>query len=495
MLKQAVDWLHSNRRFFDPDQAPEQDRMFAKKALVELSLAIAYRQRLDPTPLSGQWLALLDLVESVARRPEYFQAAARDTRSLLLYGLTYAALRLCGREHREFRWVIERCLDTGYVAASERLPYRRMDLLHFLMIGGFDGSAGHQLDEAFRQTLLAQSPNIADLTDSDVYALTHAAFYVTDFGLRPSVANADVPEILESLLRIYVEKGDADIAGELLCCLLAFGRPGTPEAWSMLESMQRADGRVPGPDGIVKPRPDDAPGYFDWKQSYHTTIVCIVAAYMRQASLMVPTLMPVRSRTPRVESGFASSWVRENVRAVQVGSIGAELVLSADGGADLCEAMLVGLEPESLPFEPRTYASAVRLAEAGKIPASTPRRYPVFRAKEPLTAGEINSIAAGDQTRIEWADDAVREQTAIALSGEVRRAMRAYHLHDAAAALRALATLSGPQDRLVRDGMAWLLTQQRADGSFGYLTEESLDVRFAFTQSAALLLTEVRLSA
>ena len=472
---QAIAWLAANRGFFDPTLRIPKDQLFAKKAVVELALLVAYRHRLEPAPLTPDWLALLDTVEQVASRPAYVEAAARDPRALLLYALTFAALRICGRENPEFAHVVEQCLATGYATAAERLPYRRMDLLHFLLISGFDPSAGSKLDETYLSTLLAQSPNVVELNDSDVYAITHALFYLTDFGQRPATTSADVPAILEALLRLAIAERNADLAGELLCCALPYGLANTAAGWNLLATMQQPDGRLPGPPGVVQPAPTDPPGYFAWKQAYHTTIVGVLASLMAKAPLCPVTLIPTVDcplRTPCV-----TDWVARHLADADPRALGAETLVSLG-------CPIPGLDPDMLPSDPRTYASAKQLSAHGHLSLAY---YPPITFSEPPSAADLIALTAGEPDRILWASPALREETIIRLAGELRQAIRAYHLHEVSTALRALLAIVGPADRLVSDGAAWLATQQRRDGSYGYLIIENLEVRLVFTQSANLL--------
>lgn len=476
---QAVAWLAAHRSFFDPTLRLPNDQLFAKKAIVELALLVAYRHRLDPTPLTPEWLALLDTVELVAARPAYIEAAARDPRALLLYALTFAALRICGRENPDFAHVVEQCLATGYATAAERLPYRRMDLLHFLLISGLDPAAGAKLDESYLSTLLAQSPNVVELNDSDVYAITHALFYLTDFGQRPATTTAEVPGILEALLRLAIAERNADLAGELLCCALPYGLANTAAGWTLLADMQQPDGSLPGPAGVVRSAPTDPPGYFAWKQAYHTTIVGVLASLMAKAPLCSVALTPAPARN--VPKPAATGWVGRHLADADPRVLGAEILVSLG-------CPIPGLDPDLLLSDPRSYANAKHLAAHGHL------TLPLYRAvtfSAPPSAADLVALTAGEPERIFWSDPGLREATIIGLAGELRRAIRAYHLHEVSTALRALLAVVGPEDRLVVDGTAWLATQQRRDGSYGYLTVENLEVRLVFTQSANLLFGEL----
>ena len=476
---QAVAWLATHRTFFDPTLRLPSDQLFAKKAVVELALLVAYRHRLNPAPLTPDWLVLLDTIEQVASRPAYVEAAARDPRALLLYALTFAALRICRRENPEFAHVVTQCLASGYAIAAERLPYRRMDLLHFLLISGLDPAAGAKLDETYLSTLLAQSPNVVELNDSDVYAITHALFYLTDFGQRPATTSADVPAILEALLRLAIAERNADLASELLCCALPYRLANTAAGWKLLAEMQQPDGCLPGPPGVVRPAPTDPPGYFAWKQAYHTTIVGILASLMANAPLCPVALTPPPKRP--LPNPATTDWAARHLADADPRVLGAETLVSLG-------CPIPGLDPELLPSDARSYANAKHLAAHGHL---TLPPYPPVTFSAPPSAADLIALTAGEPHRLLWSSPGLQETTIISLAGELRKAIRAYHLHEVSTALRALLAIVGPEDRLVVDGASWLATQQRRDGSYGYLTVENLEVRLVFTQSANLLFGEL----
>jgi len=224
-----------------------------------------------------------------------------------------------------------------------------MDLLHFLLISGLDPAAESKLDETYLSSLLAQSPNVVELNDSDVYAITHALFYLTDFGQRPATTSAHVPAILEALLRLAIAERNADLVAELLFCALPYGLANTAAGWYLFAEMQQPDGRLPGPSGIVRPAPTDPPGYFAWKQAYHTTIVGILASLMATAppKRTLPTPAP-------------TDWVARHLAEADPRVLGAETLVSLG-------CPIPGLDPAMLPSDPRSYANAKHLAAHGHL--------------------------------------------------------------------------------------------------------------------------------
>ena len=102
------------------------------------------------------------------------------------------------------------------------MPFRLMDLRNVLDAGGFQHDLP-QTEALYRSTLLHQRPLPHYLTNADVYCLTHAIFYVTDFGaaLPGFVGPDDLTghrTLVEQLLGLFVRLGDWDLTSELLLC-------------------------------------------------------------------------------------------------------------------------------------------------------------------------------------------------------------------------------------------------------------------------------------
>ncbi|MFF7234597.1 DUF6895 family protein [Streptomyces sioyaensis] len=321
----AVAWLAARRDRIDPAEAGTGRGLFARKALIETAFLVGLRARLAPEPLDGDYAALLDQVEKIASRPSYRELVARDEAALLLYAGTYAALRLCGREDPEFRHLITQAAAGGYAAVFERIPYRQLDLLHTLELCGVQHSLP-ATDEVLPFTLLCNRPNVLKLADRDIYAITHTVFYATDFGLREPRWPRDFDlgaavELIEALLVLTLAQGNADLVGELLCCLLCLGVRDSEEAgraWEFLAGVQEADGRVNGPPGVVHPGLGDGDdAYRRWATGYHTTIVAALAALLDRSPELVRRNRPlVPESRPSVEQPLrrAVVWLADTSR-------------------------------------------------------------------------------------------------------------------------------------------------------------------------------------
>ncbi|MEU4768225.1 hypothetical protein AB0H12_33745 [Actinosynnema sp. NPDC023794] len=307
--RKSVEWLAAASRYFDPDTAPESGVMFARKALVEAALLVGLRARQDGVELDPGTRVLRDKVAEIAARASYRELVARDDRALLLYACTCAALRLCGQDDPDFDHAIDRAVNSRYATAFERIPYRQLDLLHTLELLEVDHSLP-SVAATLPFTLLCADPSVVRLSDSDTYAITHTIFYATDFGTRTpdwpeSFSLSRAVEILESLLVLCRRRGNADLVGELLCCLSCLGIHDSPEsgpAWEFLARSQEPSGRVDGPDGIVHPvlGADDT-AYRAWATGYHTTLIVALAGMLHRNRVIVTDYPVPAPRSRRAE--------------------------------------------------------------------------------------------------------------------------------------------------------------------------------------------------
>lgn len=380
--RRAVAWLAGHRTRLDPDCAPPDGVLFARKALVEVALLVGLRARLDPEPLDPDHRALLDQLAEVAARPSYRELIAQDQPALLLYAGTYAALRLCGRDDPDLRHLVERAVAGRVATCLERVPYRYLDLLHTLDLCG----VRHDLPgvaAALPFTTLCADPSVLGLTDRDGYAITHAVFYATDFGVRvpPWPAGFDLAralDLVDALLMLHRVRGNADLVAELVCaryCLGAHDGPELDRAWAFLAGTQEDDGRVAGPDGIVHPdlqRLD--PVHRSWATGYHTTVVVALAALLAHSPYVVRVATPAPSAMDVTLIGTA---LRPAVVRLAERAASAPLDLAVPAAATAAEAARCLGEP--MLVRPALAALVRRLDEAPQPGGRTGhdwRRYP-----------------------------------------------------------------------------------------------------------------------
>ncbi|MEU8918803.1 DUF6895 family protein [Streptomyces nigrescens] len=528
----AVAWLAARRTLIDPAEAAPGRVLFARKALIETAFLVGLRARLDPEPLDGDYAALLDQVEEIAARPSYRELIARDEAALLLYAGTYAALRLCGREDPEFRQLITQAAAGGYAAVFERIPYRQLDLLHTLELCDVPHTLP-AVDDVLPFTLLCNRPNVVKLTDRDIYALTHTLFYATDFGLRePRWPRGFDPgaavELLEALLVLTLGRQNADLVGELLCCLLCLGVRDSEEgrrAWEFLAAVQEADGRVNGPPGVVHPGlADGDEAYRHWATGYHTTIVAALAALLDRSSRVVRRPRPSAPKPrPAVEQPLrrAVVWLADTSRRhAPAASLPAAAAVAHAAGAleepELARPLLLdfserladadaevwqghgmevvgefayglrahGITCASLDLFLKSTAAAVELLD--RVPLQAAHNVRRLVGLGLLTPQRATALTGGVEAPPPAPETAVTE-----LPG----AWKDYHLGHIAGFVRDSARAGRAQHRITRDAVSFLLAQQSSCGAFGRPAHDDPSHRertmMSWTQSTVTALAAV----
>ncbi|QIK11102.1 hypothetical protein G7Z12_05825 [Streptomyces sp. ID38640] len=516
----------------DPAEAAPGRVLFARKALIETAFLVGLRARLDPEPLDGDYSALLEQVEEIAARPSYRELIARDEAALLLYAGTYAALRLCGREDPEFRQLITQAAAGGYAAVFERIPYRQLDLLHTLELCDVPHTLP-AVDDVLPFTLLCNRPNVVKLTDRDIYALTHTLFYATDFGLREPRWPRDFDpgaavELLEALLVLTLGRQNADLVGELLCCLLCLGVRDSEEgrrAWEFLAAVQEADGRVNGPPGVVHPGlADGDEEYRHWATGYHTTIVTALAALLDRSPRVVRRPRPSAPKPrPVVEQPLrrAVVWLADTSRrhapaaslpaaaavAHAAGALGepelarpllldfSERLADADAevwqghGMEVVGEFAYGLRTHgitcaSLDLFLKSTAAAVELLD--RVPPQATHNVRRLVGLGLLAPQRATALTGGAEALHPAPETAVTE-----LPG----AWKDYRLGHIAGFVRDSARAGRAGHRITRDAVSFLLSQQSSCGAFGRPACDEPSSReralLSWTQSAVTALAAV----
>ncbi|MEU0664238.1 DUF6895 family protein [Streptomyces lavendulocolor] len=537
MEDQAVAWLAARRDLLDPRHAKPNCVLFTRKALIETAFLVGLRARLDDAPLDGDYSALLEQIADIASQPSYREMIARDEQALLLYAGTYAALRLCGREDTEFRRIIQQAVDGGYAASFERVPYRQLDLLHTLYLCGIEHNLP-PMDSVLPFTLLRQNPNVLKLADRDIYAITHTLFYATDFGQRepawPCGYNPGrTVELLEALLVLSEARGNADIVGELLCCLYCLGitdSEAADRAWAFLEAVQEDNGRVNGPTGIIPPGlANENADFRHWAEGYHTTIVTALAGLLarsprrlaRPRPNLVATDVPLETPLRR-----AVVWLCEystlqdprvglaGVTAAAIGAAAIQQCHLARPALERYAGHLADAEPDFWQEQGMEVAGEFALAlRASGANCPSLERFlkttadvvgSLDRIPADLVDGVHRLVSLGhlppstaeaiprQSMRQEQRTYPMHSHAAVSL----REAMETYHLGRLSATIRTLAQTGRGHHRLTQDAVAFLIAQQTTTGAFGYPASDDPTTRqqaqYSWTRSAVTALAAAR---
>lgn len=294
----ALDWLDEHRELFNPlthELDNSSTDIYLTKASGELGLLcmLYYRgTQGDVEPRVERFLQLLSSIwqqpqyqERIVRRPEYFQ----------IYTMLYVVLQQCNVITDASKELIQRVIDQGYVVAAETTPMRLLDRRHMLDCGQFRHSLP-SYEQLYHNTLLAQTPELVYLTDTDVYAITHILFYLTDFGRSPSsILHGEhlttIQWMIETLLGLYLRRKNWDLVGELLLdCYCLHWYPDTvfDLAWKAIRNSQLPDGSIPGPRYSQEQREtldSSASRDYCFEENYHTTIVNAITSFLTYQDL------------------------------------------------------------------------------------------------------------------------------------------------------------------------------------------------------------------
>ncbi|MFB7380231.1 hypothetical protein ACFC6U_29630 [Kitasatospora purpeofusca] len=277
------------------------------KAALELALLTHCWTRLDPGDDPRRAAATVR-VRAIWQHPGFPRLLTAEPRGATQYRLACAALAPAGTEDAPFRAALAR-LTAADLAPAGRSPYQRLELRYYADKAGV-AHAVESYPELARRNVLVTLPATAlararrrdvqsaqdaqnaqgittprpdepPVTVPEAYALTHSAFYLSDFARTgPGLSDgavADAAALTERLLDHCVRHDWWDLAAELVMTQVCLGLDptGTPEgtaALACLARAQRPDGSIPGRSAATRASTaDPAAEYF--AKAYHTTLV------------------------------------------------------------------------------------------------------------------------------------------------------------------------------------------------------------------------------
>ncbi|MFJ8434826.1 DUF6895 family protein [Kitasatospora sp. NPDC094019] len=301
------------------------------KAALELALLTHCWTRLGPgdDPRRAEATAR---VRGIWQHPGFPRLLTAEPRGATQYRLACAALAPAGTEDAPFRAGLAR-LTAADLAAAGRSPYQRLELRYYAdkagvahTIESYEELARRNVLVALPATALARArrrevldsrgaldkqgtqrardarspqdiqdtqgtqgtqdtpgpgPDEPPVTVPEAYALTHSAFYLSDFARTgpglPDGAVADAAALTGRLLDHSVRHDWWDLTAELVMTQVCLGldAAATPEgaaAIACLSGAQRPDGSIPGRSAATRASTaDPAAEYF--AKAYHTTLV------------------------------------------------------------------------------------------------------------------------------------------------------------------------------------------------------------------------------
>ena len=287
LVEGGLHWVVRHRDSFLPPSSSRGDEGAERhKAFVELALMI-WRLRRDPKFKENYELGeLLRLVEHVFAF-DTFQAQLTRVDDLFIANvLLHNTLKEAGESDDGWDLARMQCvLDGSTIQVAERPAHRALEVRHALDSAGLRHTLPSYRALA-RCTILSKPFPLVRVTDYDAYSVTHALFYLSDWGCSPLVglsaaAVRRAERAVEELLTMYVYARNWDLVGELLISAHILGQVRKnvhATALRALRGAQLADGCVPGPTFKTdegkrqrRMRSDDR-----FWNCYHTTLVAIL---------------------------------------------------------------------------------------------------------------------------------------------------------------------------------------------------------------------------
>ncbi len=278
----AVDWLERNLSFFDPFSPQAQASPHGKvKAALELALL---RQCWARSGSDDDSLSLAaELVTALWQRPGFLRLVASEPQHAAAYELIYVALAPPGIGTALRDEAISLLTASGYLTSAGKSPYLRLETRFYADKAGLEPQI-EPYSELIGQSVLVDLPAEFPCSLPDAYAITHTAFYLSDFGTRtpdltPEQA-AKATRLVGRMLDHCVRQEMWDLISELIITLSCLGgdplrTPGGEAALRCLERVQRPDGVIPGRSAVQAPDASASAGEF-FHKCYHTTIVVIL---------------------------------------------------------------------------------------------------------------------------------------------------------------------------------------------------------------------------
>ncbi|GCD32539.1 hypothetical protein OEIGOIKO_00254 [Streptomyces chrestomyceticus JCM 4735] len=288
--------LHSYEKHWTGKQDPVvsmNDKIVVEAALLALT---CHRVSHAEPRIAAAVRALAEVLLPHARSDRNADMLARLPQSAASIGTSHLLLDRIGYPDARYD-----ALHTAAVAAThpclpERLPYRYMEQQWLASLAP-GGRASHGV-EAPPGSVLYANQTVVDMHPNDVYSLTHAVMFGTDFGRRtvdPRVSTEAVLATLDSCLALQLGNENLDLIGELLFSA-AMLRPGTTCAytragWDLLTGVWERFGYLPSPQfstpeyGELAPR---ARAAYSFQHTYHTMFVAGILCAVLYDALDTP---------------------------------------------------------------------------------------------------------------------------------------------------------------------------------------------------------------
>lgn len=255
---------------------------FADKVITETSLLVLLAKRAaDKHHYSNDKIfQLCKLLDPQVRGNQSKRLLMHNPQAAVVFGIGHAALNAAGIENAMFDHFIMQAFSSGEVFNTERLPYRKMDVIWLNNLLRPDNALG--FETTLPEGILNSTAHPVYMNTADIYSVTHALMYVTDFGrhaVPDTVDHARINAVIGAATAHHLLSDNLDIVGELIMSAVLMGNTralSTRMAWELLTAMWDKFGFLPCPTFVAADfqslSGSDATAYA-FRHLYHTMYV------------------------------------------------------------------------------------------------------------------------------------------------------------------------------------------------------------------------------
>jgi hypothetical protein len=199
---------------------------------------------------------LISLIEPYARADENLLNIALRPGRLVEFGSAHVFLSRLGSIDPEFDHMLRLAYASSSRLGDERPPFATLEQKWIESLWRNDGEP-RRWRQLLGESVMCNPIDVLTGAREDIYAFTHLAMYLTDFGLRAARFPRKRSTILaeaESYLARCIVTGDHDLAGELLLLWPYMRAPWSPAATFALRwltHLEDRSGLLPG--GTTRP--------------------------------------------------------------------------------------------------------------------------------------------------------------------------------------------------------------------------------------------------
>ncbi|MEW2060425.1 hypothetical protein KME66_05435 [Streptomyces sp. YPW6] len=295
----TLDWLGAGLDHFDPCAAGRRAATHRQaKAVLELALLCHCSARTGG-PHGERLHGATALLRKLWQNPDFPRLFDTHPPSAPTYRLVFAALAPDGIDDTLRRATLAR-LGPDSLSPAGKSPLKRMETRFYADKAGADHTIEPYAElvglsplvtlpaqaraDVSRGDAAGEAPSVeseAPLSDSEGYSLTHAAFFLGDYGHTATglseEALAPLRDLVRRMLDHCVEQERWDLAAELVITQYILGQeplrtPSGAAAVACLARAQRSDGAIPGRSAALMASPSAPPAEF-FTKAYHTTLV------------------------------------------------------------------------------------------------------------------------------------------------------------------------------------------------------------------------------